>query len=110
MPGFSFESLPYILCSDSYGITILNLENGFQDKLIFEKSQSASGQIEFFAIQHDYGFCLHFTFGRKLDNGTLRLEWVRMPLKNDLLHLLSLNALGELPASEMSKKFAALIA
>ena len=29
---------------------------------------------------------LHFTIGSKLDSGNVRLEWVCMPLKSDLIN------------------------
>ena len=69
------------------------------------ESKSARGQVEFFIVREDYGISLHLTFGRTLDNGTLRLEWARMPFKKDVLRLLRSDSLGTLPSTSMTQKF-----
>ena len=39
--------------------------------------------ISHFTTSEDYGMSLHLQISTELNDGSLRLEWVRMPLKSD---------------------------
>ena len=44
--------------------------------------------ISHFTTREDYGMSLHLQISTELNDGSLRLEWVRMPLKSDATSIL----------------------
>ena len=45
---------------------------------------------------------MHFTMSKRLNDRVIRLQWVRMPLKNDLIKILG--TLGQLPAKNQTEE------
>ena len=46
---------------------------------------------------------LHVQISRELEDGSMRLEWVRMPLKADVIKLLDYDGIEQLPENSIQR-------
>ena len=99
LPGFDVDTFPFVAYSGCTGISLVNLSESYMEQLVKYEPTCTLGQQAFFFKNEEYGMSLHFTTGsKKLENGNIRLNWVRMGFKKDFSDVLSLY--GKLPHSD----------
>ena len=96
LPGFDSENFPFIACSGSKGINLVNVKQASDMiPLMVSETTCQNGQQAFFFKYEKLGLSIHFTSGRKLDNDCTRLNWIRMSFKPDFED--ALREFGTLP-------------
>ena len=95
LPRFDGDVFPFVTCTSLRGIVLVNLKENYAETLIDATSTCAWGQPATFFTREGNGMALHFTIQKRLNDRILRLQWVRMPFKQDFLD--TLQTLGRLP-------------
>ena len=98
LPNFDPDEFPFMACSGDSAINLINIKEKTCEPLIICEQTCTWGQQAFFFTEEDKDISLHFTMGSKMDTGNVRLEWVRMPLKSDLIKIIK--KLGSPPTSD----------
>ena len=101
LANFNIESFPFILCSDSRNINLVNVSDGYIKPLIQNKTTCTQGQLPFFVKREDDGIALHFTSIADLLGSTTKLEWRYWRLTKEFSLILA--EYGKLPESRTKK-------
>ena len=116
LPGFDLEHFPFVACSDTRGIHLINLNRDYIEILVHAEAFAAWGQKSFFFTKEEYGMSLNFTHITKErdEDATfsdsylqtkverkMRLNWSRITFKPDFEA--TLRKIRRLPLSKKSE-------
>ena len=101
LPNFNVDNFPFVICSDSKNINLVNVSCDYIKPLIRNKSACTQAQLPFFVKKEFFGFGLHFTRLSNQPNSITKLEWHHWRLTNDFIK--TLTDFGRLPESKTKK-------
>ena len=73
LPGFDVDKFPFVACSGSQGIRLINLNHDNIETLVVGEPTCERGQPAFFFTEINSGYSIHFTNRRNMQTGIEKL-------------------------------------